>query len=111
MEEYLGNPYIRVALAIVASSLALSIINLFPSIKNGDKWYHNNRVLILIFSALFAVLLADFTDFDWQLTTFKILFVVMISFLVAISKGQELSDAIVNAVASKITKKANTDAQ
>lgn len=111
MEEYLGNPYVRIALAIVASSLALSIINLFPSIRDGEKWYHNNKVLILIISGLFTVLLTDFTGFssDWQLTTFKVLFIVMISFLVAITKGQQIVDSVVNAVASKITKKAETD--
>lgn len=111
MEEYFNNPYIRVALAIVASSLALSIINLFPKIRDGEKWYHDNKVLILIISGLFTVLLTDFTGFfaDWQLITFKALFVVMISFLVAVTKGQQLTDSIVNAVASKIVKKAETD--
>lgn len=113
MEEYLNNPYIRIGLAIVASSLALSIINLFPSIKNGEKWYHNNKVLILIISGIFTVLLTDFTGFltDWQMLTFKVLFIVMISFLVAVTKGQEIVDSVVNAVASKITKKAESDSQ
>ena len=113
MEEYLANPYIRIGLAIVASSLALSILNLFPAIKDGEKWYHNNKVLILIISSVFTFLLTDLSGFstDWQLTVFKMIFVVMISFLVAITKGQSIVDSVVNAVASKITKKADTDGQ
>jgi len=113
MEEYFNNPYIRVGLAIVASSLALSIINLFPKIRDGEKWYHDNKVLILIISGVFTGLLTDFTGFfsDWQFITFKALIVVMISFLVAITKGQQLTDAVVNAVTNRIVKKADADGQ
>ncbi len=110
MEELLNNPYIRIAAAIVASSLALSIINLFPKIRDGERWYHNNKFLILIIATIFTLLLTDLETFlsDWQLASFKVLFIIMISFLVAVTKGQEIVDSLVNKIANKIKDKADS---
>lgn len=110
MEEYLNNPYVRIALSIVATSALLSILNLFPSIKNGEKWYHNNKVLVLIMAVVFTLLLTNWEQVkDWSdapITAFKVLFVSMFCFLVAISKGQEMIDKLVTSIADKIPSKA-----
>jgi len=63
MEEYLNNPYVRIALAILASSALLSILNLFRSIREGEKWYHDNRVLVLIMAFVFTLSLNDWSKF------------------------------------------------
>jgi len=115
MEEYLNNPYIRIALAIIATSALLSILNLFRAIRDGDKWYHDNRVLVLIMAFVFTLSLNDWTKFggwaDVPFLFFKLCFVSMFCFLVAVSKGQEIVDKVVGAVANKITKKADENIQ
>lgn len=113
MEEYLNNPYIRIALAIVATSALLSILNLFRAIRDGEKWYHDNRVLVLIMAVIFTLSLNDWTKVsgwaDAPFLFFKVCFVSMFCFLVAIGKGQSIIDAVVNSLANKIVKKADED--
>lgn len=115
MEAYLNNPYIRIALAIIASSALLSILNLFRTIRDGEKWYHDNRVLVLIMAVVFTLSLNDWTKLEgWSdvpFLFFKVIFVSMFCFLVAISRGQAIIDSVVNSVANKIVKKADDAGQ
>ncbi|MBW7889331.1 MAG: hypothetical protein H3C35_13405 [Bacteroidetes bacterium] len=102
------NPYARMFLAILLTSFTLSVLNTFPTIGNGEKWYHSNNFLLLCASFFFtifttAVEIHSFNDF--QIVVLKFFFTFLIAFIFAKSKGQELVDKFVNKVSKAIVKK------
>jgi len=111
IEMLLTNPYVRMGLAVVMTSLGLSILNFFPIIKNSEKWYLSDNFLLLEMAVLFTVLTTAFeleSFSDLQTILMKIIFTVMVSFLVAKTKGQEIADKVVNKVAKVIGDKTDS---
>lgn len=110
MEMIFESPYVRLFLAVLASSLALSILNLFHKVGNSEKWYFDNRFLILIISTIFVILVTNFTGFaqDWQWRIFIMILAIMTCFLVAVFKGQEIVDSWINKIAEKVKDKINS---
>lgn len=110
-EQIIANQYFQWGLGAVASSLALALLNLFHKVGQSEKWYFDNKFLIFIISMFFTFLLTDLAGFktDWQWTLFQMIFVIMLSVLFAVFKGQDIVDALLNKMASKIKDKINQE--
>ncbi len=92
---YLHNPIIGGIVAVLASSLVVSVANKIPPLKKVHK-----SILASVPAVLFTFLLTSFEGVnsfsDGQWLVFKFLAVVTLAIGIAITRGQMLGDWIID---------------
>ncbi len=102
MEAMLQNYWMGMVMAILATSLLLSVLNQFEPLKTV-----NNLWLVLIGSVLFTFLTMSFSGIetlgDIQATAFKFIITVLVCVIFSRTKGQTLVDRFIVFLFDKIS--------